>query len=123
MLNLPTMTDLEAAVATVTDDRLKRLLEDRLSDTIHCGLQDQTHVVVVEADDTEAEIVDAIGFSPLRSRIDNCPNSVDCDWTERHDGWWELLFCVGDSGFAYIVLVEDSERSPLAHLCRQEEEL
>lgn len=119
MIDLPTVEAINAILNQPLDEALKSLLEDRLADTIHCGLQDYTHVLVVEAGDTEQQIVEAIGFSPLRTRIDNRPNSPDWDWCERHPGWWELLYTVGDDGFAFIVLVEDHDGVPLARLCRK----
>lgn len=122
MMNFPTFADLESAVEKLELSNLKTLLADRLADTIHCGLQDFTHVLVVEAEDSEAQIVEAIGFSPLQTRIDGIRNQPDWDWLERHEGWWELLYTVGNDGFAYILLVEDDDRSPLALLCREEGE-
>lgn len=107
MLNLPTLADLQAAAESVVCPKLKTLLADRLADTVHCGLQDMTHVLVVEAGDSEKAIVEAIGFTPAVSRIDGVRNSADWDWLERHDGWLELLYTVGNDGFAYIILVED----------------
>ena len=118
MFNLITIEDLKAAVEAETRQQLKTLLADRLADTIHCGLQELTHVLVIEADDAECEIIEAIGFSPLRSRIDGHRNQPDWDWIEQHLGWWELLYTVGNAGFAYILLAEDSDTSPLARLCR-----
>ena len=120
MHDLPTIESIRAVLDQPLDKLLRALLEDRLADTIHCGLQDLTHLLVVEAGDTEQQIIEAIGFSPLQSRIDNRPNCPDWDWIERHDGWWELLYTVGNSGFAYILLVEDDENFQLAHLCRGE---
>jgi len=120
MIDLPSIESIKAALNQPLGESLRRLLEDRLADTIHCGLQDYTHVHVVEAGDTEQQIIDAIGFSPLKTRIDNLSNSPDWDWCERHPGWWELLYTVGNEGFAYILLVEDAEGSPLAKLCRSE---
>lgn len=119
MLNLTTIAELQAAVDATTDPALKKLLADRLTDTIACGLQELTHVLVVEAGNSEQAIVDAVGFSPLVSRIDGVRNSPDWDWCERHNGWWELLYTVGNEGFAYILLVQDAEGSPLAKLCRK----
>lgn len=119
MLNLPTIAELQLAVEATADPVLKRLLADRLADTINCGLQELTEVLIVEAGDSEQAIVHAIGFSPLVSRIDGVRNSPDWDWIERHTGWWELLYTVGNDGFAFIVLVEDSEGLPLADLCRR----
>ncbi|SFO81751.1 hypothetical protein [Qipengyuania nanhaisediminis] len=121
MHDLPNMTAVKALLARPLDPELKTLLADRLADTIHCGLQNYTHILVVEADDTEAEIVQAIGFSPLQTRTEKVRNCLDCDWLEHHDGWWEMLYTVGDDGFAYIVLAEDREGSELARLCRRAE--
>ena len=120
MIDLPSIESIKAALNQPLGESLRRLLEDRLADTIHCGLQDYTHVLVVEAGDTEQQIVEAIGFSPLKTRIDNRRNCPDWDWCEQHLGWWELLYTVGNDGFAYILLVEDAGRSPLAELCRSE---
>ena len=119
MYNLPTIESIRAALNQPLGKDLKILLEDRLADIIHCGLQEWTHVLVVEPGDTEQQIIEAIGFSPLQSRIDGVRNSPDWDWIERHDGWWELLYTVGNSGFAYLLLAEDAEDSPLAQLCRR----
>lgn len=119
MIDLPDMDSIEAILTTPIDPTLHSLLADRLSDTRHCQLDDYTHVLVIEEGDDDEAVRAAIGFSPLRSRIDNSHNKPDWDWIEHHPGWMELLYCVGDSGFAYIVLVEDGDRSPFAAHCRQ----
>jgi hypothetical protein len=121
MMDLPTIEALTDACEKLEPSPLKTLLADRLADTVRCELQDLTHVLVVETGDREKDIVDAIGFSPLVSRIDGIRNQPDWDWLERHERYWELLYCVGNEGFGYIVLVEDAggEASALAALCRQ----
>lgn len=119
MMDLPTIEDLKRAVESLKPSPLRTLLADRHADTISCSLQDLTHVLVVEAGDREVDIVDAIGFSPLLTRIDGVRNQPDWDWLERHDGWWELLYTVGNAGFAYILLVEDAQGSAIADLCRK----
>ena len=119
MHNLTTIESIRAVLDQPLGKVLRVLIEDRLADILPCGLQDLRHVLVVEAGDTEQQIIEAIGFSPLQSRIDNRPNCPDWDRVKRHDGWWELLYTVGNSGFAYILLVEDAEGSPLADLCRR----
>ena len=121
MYDLPNMAAVKTLLNQPLDAKLMALLADRLADTMHCGLQDFTHIVVVEAEDTEAAIVEAVGFSPLETRIDKLRNCLDCDWLERHDGWWELMYTVGNDGFAYILLVEDAEASALALACRREQ--
>lgn len=119
MLNLPDMEALRAALRQPLKDDLKTLLSDRLADTESCGLANLTHVLVIEADDTEAEVIDAVGFSPLASRIDGNRNQPDWDWLERHEVWWELVYTVGNSGYAFILLIEDADHSPFAQLCRK----
>ncbi len=121
MHNLPTIESIRAVLDQPLGKVLRVLIEDRLADILHCGLQELSHVLVVEAGDTEQQIIEAIGFSPLQSRIDNRPNCPGWDWIERHDGWWELLDTVGNSGFAYTLLVKDAEGPPLADLCRRGE--
>lgn len=119
MFDCPTIESLQTLLQQQLPSQLRTILEDRLYDTIECGLQDLTHVLVIEVEDTETAIIGAIGFSPLRSRIDPDENGPDCDWLEKHSGWFELIFTVGNAGFAYIVLVENDDRSPFALLCRR----
>jgi hypothetical protein len=119
MIDLPDMEAVRAALSQPLKPELKTLLSDRLAGTESCGLARHTHVLVIEAGDTEADIIDAVGFSPLASRIDGNRNQPDWDWMERHEGWWEALYCVGDSGFAFILLIEDADCSPFAQLCRK----
>lgn len=119
MIDLPDMEALRAALCQPLNPALKTLLADRLADTESCGLANLTHVLVIEAEDPEAAVIDAVGFSPLASRIDSNRDQPDWDWLEHHDGWWEALYCVGDSGFAFILLIEDADLSPFAQLCRK----
>jgi hypothetical protein len=118
MIDLPDMEAVRAALHQPLKPALKTLLADRLADTESCGLARHTRVLVIEAGDTEADIIDAVGFSPLASRIDGKRDQPDWDWLERHEAFFEALYCVGDSGFAYILLIEDADHSPFAQLCR-----
>lgn len=123
MLNLPTTAELKSASETTERLELRKLLSDRLADTVSCGLENLTHVLVIEAGDREAEVVEAIGFSPLKSRMDGQRCQPDWDWIEYHSGWWELIYTVGNEGFAFIVFVEEAKASPFARLCRHESPL
>ena len=42
------------------------------------------------------------------------------DWLERHDGYWEMIITVADTGFAYLIFVPDADNTEpkLRHLCR-----
>ncbi|CAN5530059.1 hypothetical protein BH10PLA2_BH10PLA2_03460 [soil metagenome] len=118
----------DALLGTLTlplDPHLHRLITDRVKDAIARDLGDLTHILIVQAGDTEADIIDAIGFSPLVHRIHGTrfgdpAFEPDWDWWERHDGWTELLYCVGDTGFAYVLFVQDAEGMlpELRSLCR-----
>jgi hypothetical protein len=119
MIDLPDMKACRAALCEPLKPALKALLSDRLADTESCDLAILTHILVIEAKDTEADVIDAVGFSPLASRIDGNRDQPDWDWLERHEGFWEALYCVGDSGFAFILLIEDADQSPFAQLCRK----
>ena len=84
-----------------------------------CGLGDLTHILIIQSGDTEAEIIDAIGFSPWVSRMDGNRLQPDWDSIEQHPGFWELLYTVGDSGFAFLVFIAraDGVLPELISLC------
>lgn len=106
---------IETALYQPLDPRLHRLLTERVELYRAAGVLDLTHVLVIEPGDTEQAIIDAIGMSPL-------VNPIDCIrygaagfqpyWDGpvcRHDGWYELVITVGDSGFAFILLIANAE--------------
>lgn len=103
-----------AALHHPLDPELHRLIADRWSDAIASDLADLTHILVVQPGDTEADIVEAIGFSPLD---DEAPEP---DWQEHHGAYHELTYCIGNSGFAYLVLVQEATGvlPELLDLCR-----
>lgn len=106
MINLPDAQSIIEALSLPLEARLHTLIAGRLRDAVALGLIDLTHILVVQPGDTEADIVEAIGFSTLISRIDGELGEPDYDWIEHHDGWTELIYTVGDSGFAFIVLID-----------------
>jgi len=97
MLNLPDRAAIEAALQLPLDPELHALIAERLATALDRQLEDLTHILVIEPGDAEADIVDAIGFSPLS------PEAPEPDWTEAHVGYRELVYCVGNSGFAFII--------------------
>lgn len=98
--------------------RIRRILED--------GLGDYTHLVVCTAEDTEAMLVEEIGFSPLEH--DGQRYGTPCfiprwDILYDHGGWYEMTFCIGDAGWAVVLLIEDAEPSSFSEIraaCRAE---
>lgn len=121
MIDLPDLASQRAALLQPLDANLKSLLAGRIKDALALDLGDLTHIVVVQPHDTEESMIDAIGFSPLVSRLGGIHLEPDWDWLERHDGWFELVYTVGNGGFAYLVFVQDSEGvlPELLTLCRE----
>ncbi len=125
MLSLYDMGLMLDALHSALDPELRRLLTDRIDDIKACDLGDLTHILVIQPGDSEADIVGEIGFSPLIDRIDgtrHAPDvSPDWDWAEAHSGWWELVYTVGNSGFAFLLFVADADGvlPELCALCRR----
>lgn len=94
----------------------------RVQEILDGQLADMTHILIIGPDDTEANIVAEIGFSPLeleRLRFSDCGLEPAWDMSHDHGGWFELAFCVGNSGFAFVLLVEDHEPpTPLVRMCQ-----
>ena len=114
-----------AAPRTTTDPRLSRMLADRVHDWAATELLDLTHLLIVGPDDSESSIVEAVGFSPLVNPIDGArfgsPHfQPHHDWLERHDGWTELTFCIGNDGWACVMFVQDAPGAgnELVSFCR-----
>ncbi len=122
MLSLYDMGLMLDALQRPLDPELHLLLADRIDDITACDLGELTHILVIEPGDSEADIIAEVGFSPLIERIDGTRHAdPDWDWAEAHNGWWELVYTVGNSGFAYILLVQDAEgvAPDLLDLCRR----
>lgn len=126
MLSFDTAAAIAAAPSNApVDPALKKLIADRVRDWAETGLLGLTHLLVVGPHDSERAIVEAVGFSPLVNPIDGArfgspqfhPHH---DWLERHGGWTELTFCIGNDGWACVMFVQDAEGTDpeLLSLCR-----
>lgn len=109
MIDMPDLDAILAALSTPLQPDLHDLVASRLQDAFACELADLTHILVIQPGDTEAQIIDAIGFSPLVSRMDGNRLQPDWDYLQQHPGWHELIYTVGDSGFAFIVFIENAD--------------
>lgn len=99
----------------LSDLSLRSLVQGHLATAKENGLQDLTCIAVVEPYDSESAIVEELGFSPLanplsETRFGDPDFSPAWDWLEEHRGWYELIFTVGDDGFAYIVFISRKNR-------------
>lgn len=109
MLHLYDRATMAGALKMDLELRLKALLTARI-EALSPELIDWTEYLVVEAGDTEADIIAAMGFSPVVDPIDGrrvgesgfCPG---WDLLTGHDGWFEIIYTFG-STFACILFVE-----------------
>jgi len=120
MLNLPDRESQLAVLHQPLEPNLKRPLQDRVRHAASLALADLTHILVVQPGDSETDIIEAIGFSPLVSRLDCVRHQPDWDWIEKHEGFFELVYTVSNDGFAFLVFVQDAPGvlPELLALCR-----
>jgi hypothetical protein len=121
MIALHDRVSIESALRSNLDCQLRQLMNDCLSQTIRAtryDLADFTSLVIVEPGDTDDDICCEIGFSPLS----NLANDVRLQRgvLKAHSGWFELVFLIGNDGFAYVLFVKDAEgvEPDLLALCR-----
>ena len=125
MLPLYSRALVEHALTPPIDPELHGLLTAGLAHTDAKDLTDLTHYLVVEPDDTEADIVAEIGLSPLVNPFDGAhfPSRgfhPFWDALKQHDRWFELIICIGNGGFAVVLLIQDADGADprLLQLCR-----
>jgi len=97
------------------------ILASRIRQTIANGLEELTHILVVNAGESEENIVREIGWSPLEHPIDGYRHDDSrfepyWDWLKDHGGWFELIHSIG-TDYAYILLIEDAGNSDLVRMC------
>ncbi|QCB41017.1 hypothetical protein E5673_01225 [Sphingomonas sp. PAMC26645] len=124
MLSLHDEATMQAVLALPIDPHLRALLTTRIIHYAAAGVGSLTHIVVVQPGDTAAVIMREIGLYPTTSPIDGTHfGSTDFhpfwDWLQDEGGWFEMIVTVGDTGFAYILLIENAEGvdSNLLALC------
>ncbi|RYE48118.1 MAG: hypothetical protein EOP21_05680 [Hyphomicrobiales bacterium] len=76
-------------------------------------LGDHTNLLVVEVGDSEADLIDEIGLSPLVNPLDGARYGSPAfnpwwDGLEDQGGWYVCTITVGNSGFAYELLIQDA---------------
>ena len=124
MISLPDRASLKAALTAPLAPRLHQLLADRIYDAAKTDLLDLTHILVVLPGDCEHTIAEEISMSPLVNPGDGArygsPAFVPWwDFLEDHGDFFEMVICVGDTGFAFILLIQaDGVQPELLSLCR-----
>lgn len=82
-------------------------------------------ILIIGPCDTEQDIINEIGFSPLVNRVDGArfPSAdftPSWEYITHHPGWHELVYVTGDDGSGVILFIEDAEGvdPALLALCR-----
>lgn len=124
MIDLPNAAAIRAALRQPLPPQLHDLIANRLKLASDNGVADMTHILVVQPNDTEADIIEAIGFSPLvdplsAGRFGTAEFQPYWAWLQDLGGWYELIHTVGNSGFAFILLIDkaDGVLPELLRLC------
>lgn len=123
MLSLPDAAAIEAALYQPLSEPLRSILATHLEQITSQGLRELTHVVVIEAGDTEADIIGACGWSPLihpidGTRFDDSDFQPYWAWLSDLGGWYELLHPVGNDGFAYVLFIA-AEATLFSKMCEE----
>lgn len=120
-----TLPDRDSILEATLDESLPTALQARLQRIAsNDELLDLTCVAIIEAGDSEQDIVNELGWSPLIHPIDEIrfdQPGFEPYWAHLHDhgGWFELAHPVGNDGFAYVLLIEDAGGGDLQRLCRR----
>lgn len=124
MLHFYNRAGFARALTLDLDSQLKQLLTKRIT-ALAEDLIDYTEYLIVQAGDTEEDIVRHIGLSPLIDAVDGIrygePGfNPSWDIALDHGGWLELVFTFG-SAFAYVVFISDHVCSDafLRKMCRE----
>ncbi len=107
------------------DAELHRLLVVRVDHLTAAGLLNMSEIIVISAETTEPELVAAIGFTPLidldGNRFGQTTSCPGLDYVARvSPSYDEAIIAVGNSGFAYHLLVHDDADADLVELCREQ---
>ena len=91
-------------------------------------LLDLAPILVIEAGDTEQDIIKEIGFSPLVNRVDgerflSSAFTPNWEYITHHDGWYEQVYVTCDDGAGVMIFVPDDDRinADLLALCQWHE--
>ena len=114
MLSLYDEAATRAVLSLPIDPDLRALLTTRIVHYAAAGLAAATHILVIQPGDTESEIEREFGFYPTTNIINGVRSGSAAfhpfwDWLQDLGGWFEMIVTVGDSGFAYILLIEDAD--------------
>lgn len=126
MLSFYLAAELQSALTQPLPGNIKALLRRCINRILEDGLGDYTHLVVLTAADTEAMLLEEIGFSPLEydgQRYGASGFIPRWDILHSHGDFYEMTFCIGNAGWAVVLLIEDGQDSSFPEIraaCRAE---
>jgi hypothetical protein len=119
MIEIYDDTTLAYSLATMADADLALLIGRIAHDAKASGLWSLTAIVVVRGPADLADLEAYLGFDPLVGPFGAAEAGPYWSYLERHQRYFEMLHCVGDTGFASFILIRDVTANPLAALCRR----
>ena len=126
MIALHNPASMRAVLDARLEPELRNLLTERIQDAAESDVLNMTTFLVVEPGDREQDIVDEIGLSPLVNPIDGARYGAATfhpywDLLCDRGAYFEMIICVGSSGFAYdlILSASDEMQQELVALCRE----
>jgi hypothetical protein len=129
MLSITDGGSLTRALTLPLDPRLQRLLLDRRAQ-LGGEIAGRAHFLLIQPGDTLASIIEATALPIASNPIDGShygdPYFTPAwEWIEDHGFCWEIVFLLDDSGFAHVLLIEQSEGMDpeLSRLCEAVGEL
>ena len=128
MISLIDRASFDDAAFLCRETGLQRLLLSRIAALVRDGhdLTDLTQILIIQVGDREQDVIEEIGLSPLVNPLDGCRYGDPqfqpwWDWLQDTGGWFEMIVTVGDTGFAYVLLVQDDDGvdAELLAMCRE----
>jgi len=127
MLSLRNGAAVSRALSSDIDPELRALIERRVEQLGEYGADDigeLVHFLVVESGDTIEAVEAELGFSPLANFVDGGrygePGfTPSWELAERHVGWFEVVFVLGDDGFGWVLFVPARGAAVLTQACAQ----
>ena len=115
MLHLHDRATMAHALTPDLEPQLRALLSARINGLTE-DLIDCTEYLVIEPGDTEADVVRAVGFSPLVEPIEGARFGQPgfhphWDWLVDLGGWFEMIVTFG-SAHACVLLIQDAGGVP-----------
>lgn len=126
MLSFSDAASLAASPTSPVPPELQQMLADRVEAWTASDVLSLTHVLIIRPADTADDVKREISLYPLINPLDGSRFGSRAfipfwEWLVRHDcGWFEMIVTVGNSGFAYVLFIQDAEGVDpgLLALCR-----